>query len=44
MNNVMWKNGDYIIRTKQAKENNREHNTPSTTHVRIGRTHVITAE
>jgi hypothetical protein len=32
------------LRTKQAAENNREHDTASTTHMRIRRTHAITAE
>jgi hypothetical protein len=31
------------LRTKQATENNREHNTPSTTYVHIEGTHAIAA-
>jgi hypothetical protein len=33
-----------FLRTKQSTENNREHNTPSTTYVRIEGTHAIAAE
>jgi hypothetical protein len=33
-----------VLNINQATENNREHNTPSTTYVRIEGTHAIAAE
>jgi hypothetical protein len=41
----IWPSSDVKIKyIKQTTENNKEHNTPSTTYVRIEGTHTIAAE